>query len=169
MRVAGDVKASEADVKAAFLYNFARLITWPAGAWESAQAPFVVAVLGADPLGTALDASFSGKSLDGRAFELRRYADVAALKPCHILFVPEEQQAGLPAVLKALGRNVLVVGEGESFTRDGGAVRFYRESTTGGTKVRFEINVDVARRAGLEVSSKLLALARVVHDQQGAP
>ena len=160
----GEITASEASVKAAFLYNFARLVNWPESCWRSADEPFVVAVLGKDPFGTDLDSAFEGKRVGEHAFVVRRVPGIAELHGCHLLYL--QDGSPLPKVLEVLhGTAVLIVGEGEGITRAGGSIAFYQESTPDGLKVRFEINPDAASRAGLGVSSKLLSLARVVHDQ----
>ncbi len=160
----GDLTASESSVKSAFLYNFARLVTWPAAAWSGEAEPFTVVVLGPDPLGTAVDKAFDGKTLGSRPFLVRRAAAIGDIGSCHLLYLNDA--ALLPKALEAVrGRAVLVVGEGEGLARRGAAIAFYAESTGDGLKIRFEINPDVTNRSGLGVSSKLLALACVVRDR----
>lgn len=158
--------ANEASIKAAFLYNFARLVTWPETAFGADDAPFVVAVLGEDPLGAALDKAFEGKSVGDRAFVVKRVKAAAELGVCQLLYLRDTSQ--LAKALDALrDRAVLVVGDGDGVTGAGGTIAFYQEQTPEGVKVRFEANPDVAGRAGLTISSKLLALARVVRDKPG--
>ncbi len=62
------------------------------------------------------------------------------------------------------GANTLVVGETRNFAAAGGSIEFLLEDN----RVRFAINTDAADRAGLKLSSKLLSLARIVHDGGGA-
>jgi hypothetical protein len=152
--------ALEYEVKAAFLYKFAKFVEWPEDAPVADRPAVVIGVLGVDPFGEALDAAVRGKTVNGRALSVRRFAELRDLEPCQILFVSASEGRRLPEILTRLGGSpVLTVGEPETFTRDGGIVRLVTEDN----KVRFEINVDAAEHAGLRISSKLLALARIVH------
>src|SRR5262245_12085343 len=78
---------SEYEAKAAMLLNFVRFTDWPAEAFTSEQAPFVVGVVGKDPFGAALDNAFSGKSVKGRSFIVKRLTPDQNLKACHVLYV----------------------------------------------------------------------------------
>jgi len=57
-----------------------------------------------------------------------------------------------------LGPGVLTVGEGEAFAHAGGVIAFVIENR----RVRFDINQTAADSAGLQLSSKLLSVARLV-------
>src|SRR6185436_19461055 len=81
------VPATEYEVKAAFLYNFARFVEWPADALGPPQAPFVVAVLGTDPFGDVLDRTMAGKTVAGHPVQVRRLDDPEAAGHAHILFI----------------------------------------------------------------------------------
>ncbi len=154
--------ALEYQVKAAFLYNFARFVEWPARE-ASPSAEITIGVLGSDPFGEALDRTIAGKSVNGRALKVVRLKDARDAPRCQILFVELPTESALAGVLEAVGRApVLTVGDAESFTRKGGVIRFFMEDN----KVRFAINVDAAQRAGLKISSKLLALAKVIRDTE---
>ncbi len=150
---------SEPSVKAAYLFNFAKFVEWPASAFASAQAPIVLGVVGRDAVGDELARTFAGTSANGHPVEVRRVAasDAAALRSCHLLFIPASERAD--AVLAAVqGHPVLVVGESENFARRGGALAFVKAEGT----VKFEANPKAASRSGLTVSSKLLRVARGV-------
>lgn len=148
---------TEYDVKAAFLYNFARFVEWPdVGAVPSVD----VCVVGADPFGSALDA-IKGKPL-GRATLRVRRAEPDKLGGCELVFIPASESGRLESVLQAVkGRALLTVGDGPDFAQRGAVIGFYPDQS----KVRFEINIDAARRSGLAISSQLLRLARITHDR----
>jgi hypothetical protein len=154
----------EYPIKAAYLYNFSRYVQWPAEAFPTSDTPLVIGVLGTNPFGDTLDEIARTKKVDGRSIVAKRFASMAAYTPCHVLFVPSstspEEQAA--AIRKTYGIPVLVVGENPGFAEQGGAVNFFIEEN----KVRFEINVDVAKRQKLKISSKLLSLAKIVGGQQ---
>jgi len=154
-------QANEYRLKAAFLFNFAKFINWPSAAFANAQAPFTLCVLGPDPFGEALDDAFSGKTIADRRIELRRLPTDADARPCHIIFVSRSQGRHVTDIVKTLrGASALLVGESEGFDSSGGTIEFTLEEN----HVRFRINPDAAARAGLVISSKLLALAKIVHD-----
>jgi hypothetical protein len=147
-------------IKAAYLYNFGRYVEWPPESFGGNDSPFVIGVLGKDPFGAILDEIAATKKVEGRRVIVRRFATMAEYKPCHILFVaasvaPDQKAAALK---KAHGSVVLLVGEEAGFARQGGTVNFFIEQN----KVRFEINLDAAKREQLRISSKLLSLARIV-------
>jgi len=156
-------KAPEYRIKAAFLYNFTLYTEWPAASFPKADSPIMLAVVGEDPFGTELDAAVRGKTVRGRAIEVRRYAEAADALPCHLLILDSAHARNLPQLLRRLEEPLpLTVGETEDFTRVGGAIRFFIE----GNKVRFEVNTDAVARARVKMSSKLLSLARVVRDAE---
>ncbi len=151
--------ASEATVKAAYLFNFAKLVEWPASAFDRAQAPLVIGVVGRDAVADELTRSFGKATANGRPLEIRRVSagNAAALRACHIVFVPESENAdGVIAAVQ--GHPVLVVGESEGFARRGGALAFVKVSEN----LKFEANPKAAARSGVTVSSKLLRVAQNV-------
>jgi len=153
---------SEYQVKAAFLYNFARFVEWPSNAFPDAQAPILLGVIGEDPFGGALEQVIKGKTVNGRELVLKRLTRQQDLKGFHMLFVSSSEARHLSQIMESLkGKCVLTIGETEGFAQTGGVINFTLEEN----KVHFEINVDTAERAHLKISSKLLALAKVLKDE----
>ena len=151
---------SEYQVKAAFLVNFAKFIEWPPDK-TSAQAPFAICVLGQNPFGPLLDNMVNGKMLGDRHITVRQCQSEADARTCQIVFVGKAEMARLPTAIKALrGANILLVGEANGFAVNGGAIEFFVQDD----HIRFRINPEAVNRAGLTVSSKLLALATIVHE-----
>ncbi len=152
---------NEYQVKAAFLYNFAKFVEWPPGTFPEPNAPLVLEVLGEDPFGQALDEAIAGRSVDGHTLLVRRSRRLQDLRGCQVLFVSSSEQKWLPLILARLeGSPVLTVGESEKFAESGGAIQFLLEDN----RVRFAINLDAAMRARLKISAKLLALAKVMRE-----
>lgn len=149
----------EYPVKAAFLYHFVEFVEWP----RSSPLPpstVTVGVLGRDPFGEVLDKAVLHKTAAGRTLTIRRFASLEELQPCEILFISTSEMARLPEILVRLqGAPVLTVGEADRFARHGGMIGFFFEDN----RVRLEVNRAAAESAGLRVSSKLLAVARVVN------
>ena len=152
---------SEYELKAAFLFNFAKFVEWPSSAFINPQSPFLICVLGTDPFGSALDDALLHRSIQGRPAALLRIKHVSDIIGCQILFVPSSESHRLPEItVKLRGQCVLVIGESENFASSGGLIQFSLEEN----RIRFLINTDAADRSGLKFSSKLLALAKIVRD-----
>lgn len=143
----------EYDVKAAFLLNFSRFVEWPAA---QRQQPFTLCTLLPDPFGARLEAAAAGETWEGRPVVVRRMATLEDAE-CHLLFVPAAAMSELRARGDVIaGRPVLLVGESPDFLEVGGMIRLFLDQNY----VRFAVNQETARRAGLRVSSRLMRLAR---------
>ncbi|MGE3177555.1 MAG: YfiR family protein [Vicinamibacterales bacterium] len=152
-----DRLAGEYQVKAAYLFNFAKFVEWPAEAFASPDAPVVIGIYGPDPFGAALESLVRDKKLAGRPLAIRRSSAMGDLRASHLVFVNAPSADTLPALLAQLaGASVLTVGEHERFIESGGVVRF--ELNDG--RVGFTIDVGAASRSRLTISSQLLRLAR---------
>lgn len=158
--LSGAVRAqtsNEYQVKAAFLYNFAKFVDWPGNAFANNNAPLVIGVIGDDPFGAALDQAINGKRINGRALGVSRLKWGQDLRSCHILFISSSERKRLPQIIQSLkGSSVLTVGDMDQFYQQGGIINFLLEAN----KVKFEINSWGADQARLRISSKLLALAK---------
>ena len=149
----------EYQVKAAFLYNFAKFVEWPPQAFKSSSDPITICILGRNPFGTAIEEAVRGKAVEGRVFTVHPVSKVAEARGCQILFVSSSERKHLHSILGDLNiSGVLTVGEGDGFTGEGGVIGFKLE----GSRIRFEINAGAAERGSLRISSKLLSLAESV-------
>jgi hypothetical protein len=151
--------AGEYQVKAAFLYNFAKFIEWPPSSFPDASAPIRICILGRDPFGAELHQIADEKSVNGRKLQVHQLADLRTARTCHILFIASSEKPQLKQTLESLqGADVLTVGDTEGFVEKGGMINFVLEND----RVRFEVNQKAAEQAGLKVSSKLLNIAKSV-------
>jgi len=152
-------QAPEYEVKAAWLLNLIRFTDWPALAFSSPDAPFVVGVVGKDPFGPDLEKIVSGKTMNGRSIVVKRLSADQDLKQCHLLFVAaseKRRERDLMDKLKALP--ILTVGEREDFLDHGGAVQFHLVNDS----VRFSVNLFPARSTRLRINANVLRLATSV-------
>jgi hypothetical protein len=163
--LAGDGRALTAEtnpeyvIKAAYLYNFALFVEWPADAFPARDAPIVIGIIGADPFEGALERTVLNKRINGRAVVVRRFASAQEARAAHILFVTAAEAGRIAELRERLdGRPVLVVGEVPEFARRGGTANFFIEEN----RVRFEVNLDAARRSRLNISARMLDVARIV-------
>ena len=154
---------AEYQIKAVFLFNFAQFVTWPERAFERPKSPLIIGVLGDDPFGAYLDEVVRGEKVGEREITALRFHRVEEINECHILFVSRSEAGQLDKIIAHLkGRSVLSVSDIDSFSRQGGMVRFVTENS----KIRMRINLEVAKAAGLEISSKLLRPATIVTEEK---
>jgi hypothetical protein len=151
---------TEARVKAAFVFNFARYVDWPESAFADERSPYVVGVYGRSDLTDAVEATLRDKQVHARSVTLRRFSRAEPVgQPLHLLVVARGEPGDLRTLASsAPGAPVLTVGDSEGFCQRGGAINFFLEDG----RVRFEMNLDVIDSLGLHVSSSLLRLARLV-------
>jgi hypothetical protein len=152
----------EYHVKAGFLFHFAQLADWPAGAGGGSQ--FELCVLGDDPFKGELENTLGGKAIGSRPIHILHVKQSQDARVCQVLFISSSEDQRLPKIFKDLGNSaVMTVGEANDFIDRGGMIRFTFEQD----KVRFEINLKPADAAGLKFSSRLLLLATNVFGKQG--
>lgn len=158
-----DAGPSEYQVKAAFLYNFTKFTVWPANAFSAATAPIVIGIVGEDPFGKAIDDIVRGEVVGGRELVVKRLPADGDLRSCHLLFISRSEKDRLPAVLSQLkGSPVLTVSDTDRFGEQGGMVNLLLANKT----IKIEINQAAAEQGGLQISAKLLRLARIVKSQE---
>lgn len=152
----------EYQVKAAFLYNFAKFVEWPPGTFAKSSDPIGICIAGQNPFGSTLEDMVQGKKVGGRAFVVRQLSDTQQAGSCQILFIATADGRRTRAWMEALkGFGVLTVGETSDFTAQGGIISFRLE----GERVRIQVALEAADHARLRISSKLLSLAQIVRMQ----
>lgn len=145
----------ENEVKAAFLYNFTRFVSWPDTQANEGSQPLNICIYGEDPFGDLLDPIRERKS-QGRELRLRYPAEPADIAGCHVLFIAESTPRNLTTLLEfAREQGVLTVSDMADFVSRGGMVGYIKQ----GNVIRFEINLKAAEEAGLAINSRLLDLA----------
>jgi hypothetical protein len=151
--------ASAAQVEAIFLLNFAKYVDWPAAAFPDNSAPLTIGVMGLDPFGGYLQQRVEGKTINGHPFVIKHLAANADLSGCQILFISDSEASRMDGILDRAGMlPILTVGEDEQFAQKNGIINFVLKDG----KVRLEIDLTVAKKTGLTISSRLLAVADVV-------
>jgi len=156
---AQSVVTKEYQLKAVFLFNFAQFVEWPTNAFSGAQTPLVIGVMGENPFGTYLDEIVRGEEVNKHPLVIQRYRQAEEIKTCHILFISQSEMDRLDQILASLkGRNILTVGDAESYAQRGGMIRFVTEKN----KIRMRINLEAVKAANLTISSKVLRAAEIV-------
>jgi len=151
--------ADEYEVKAAFLYNFAKFVEWPTQSSDQPTQPIVFCVIGQTLLSASLRDALEGKVVDQRPLVFRPLTDSKQAGTCQVLFIGSPDKKQLRQTLDEVKLlHVLTVGEVDDFTNEGGIIRFFLDSG----RVRLEFNLDAADDAKLHISSRLLSLGRVL-------
>lgn len=150
---------SEYQVKAAYMYNFAKFAEWPAEAFTNAADPIRLCVLNDRPFQSQLTQVVKDKTIAGRAVLAVPIQDGQKARSCHMLFIDSSQAGEAVHLFEALqGSSVLTVGETESFVDQGGIIGFVMH----GGQVHFQVNHKAATQSGIRLSSRLLSVAKRV-------
>ncbi|HYD83765.1 MAG TPA: YfiR family protein [Opitutus sp.] len=154
----------ESDVKAALLYNFTQFAEWPPSAFEGADDPFVIGIMGRDPLGGVLDKLVEHEAVAGHRIVVTRYRNVEAARQAHVLYISASERAELSHILPALaGHPVLTVADFDGFLDRGGMVVLQRGRNQ---KIRIRVNLAAAQAASLTFSAKLLRVVEIVSPEE---
>lgn len=149
---------SEYEVKAAFIYHFAKFIHWPETSGSIlSDSVFVIGLVGDNPFGSFFEELIGQKQIQGMPIRIKRFPRAEDVQPVHILFVSESEKHRMSGILNRLdGFPVLTVGEFEGFLESGGMIYLFLE----GNRVRFAVNREAASEKALDISAKLLNLAK---------
>lgn len=150
--------ALEYQVKAAFLYNFTRFISWPAEAFSEPDSPFLIGIAGNDPFGSYIDELVEGENVDGHPIVVQRYKDVNDVGNCHVLFINIDAHLKVKEIFTRINKNTLTVSDVNGFINWGGEIHFYKEDN----KIKIQVNMEAVKKSQLEISSKLLKIAKIL-------
>jgi hypothetical protein len=137
------VKLSENEVKASYLYNFAKYVEWPAAVFPRENSPLTICIVGKSPMNEVIE-SLAGKSIKNRRLVIRQFSRIEDLSDCNILFIN--------ATVKT---SILTVSDQNGFAAAGGMIEYVPV----GSKIRFKINNRAAKQVNLQISSHLLRLS----------
>jgi hypothetical protein len=148
----------EYQIKAAFLYNFAKFVEWTP---DPGSPAITFCVAGAAPLYNALEENLRGKNINGRTAVTRQIEATGETHGCQVLFIGRLDKKQVWEILQTVAvANLLTVGDSDEFAQRGGMIGLIKSAD----KFRFVVNVDALSRHGIRVSSKLLQLAEVLHE-----
>ncbi|HLZ39873.1 MAG TPA: YfiR family protein [Candidatus Sulfotelmatobacter sp.] len=153
--LAAQQQPSESQIKAAYLYNFGKFVTWPPGQATN-QDLFVICILGKDPFREVLDATVRGESIGKKQITVRRLSRMPDAAGCNILFISSSEQSRLGQILADAQRmHLLTVSDMTHFAERGGVIGLVTQQD----RVRFEVNRQAAEQSHLALSSELLKVA----------
>jgi len=150
----------EFQLKAVLLWRLAQFVDWPSNAFESAESPIVIGVIGRNPFGDALESVVAGETAHGRKLVVEYYRAVTQIKTCHVLFICQSEVRRVKSIVEAVAdRSILTVSDLEGFTRlHDGMIRFLPDQN----RIKLLINPDLAAQAGLTLDARLLRMAEIV-------
>lgn len=146
-------------VKAAYLYQFVAYVEWPVNRFDEIDSPFLIGVMGTPGIGEELIQLARGRNIDGRPVEVRLLSSEDSLADLHLLFIGADVPRGADIAEAAASRSILIVTDSGDDSNADAAI----ELRIVGNRVRFEVFLDEAARAGLKLSSRLLGVALRVH------
>jgi hypothetical protein len=136
-----------------FIYNFSRLIEWPA---NYKTGPFIIAVVGNSSIVEELKTYTTGKSVGSQPIIVKVFKNPAEISACHILFIPFSETKQMPTILPQLStKNTLIITEKNGAIEQGSAINF----VVVGDKLKFEISPNNATKYEIKISSKLNEMA----------
>lgn len=151
---------TEYDVKAAYLVQFTRFITWPSSDTLAVTAPITIGVFGRDPSSGTIRRNIEKRPVGGRTYRCVTVRTLDEARRCRLVYVPGNEQGRLGVLADSLRTaGVLTVGESENFFDAGGMLRLRMLDQ----RVRFDVNLGVLDQAGFQVSSNMLRVAGIVY------
>lgn len=159
--VADEAGARADQIKAAYVFNFVKFVEWPA---DAADAPIQICFVGAPGVHDSLRSATADKRVGARRIVSRPLKQGESAAGCAVVYLDAQAMNDDAAMLQNVRTAALTISDAQRFTRSGGAIQLFTEEN----RLRFVINVENARRAGIRISSNLLKLASNV-EQDGAP
>lgn len=152
--IGGD--ASEERVKAAYLYRFPNYVEWPASSFAKPESPYIIGISGDDNVVDELARISAGRMINNRPVAVKKLQGSELPSGIHLLFIGRSERSRLPQLAKqANGKPILIVTETDGALTQGSMINF----RIADDRVRFEVALDVAEKAELKLSARLLALA----------
>ena len=148
------------ELKAAYLFNFARFVTWPADVMPTGAA-LVLCVADDGPVADALEPMIKGRTVEGHDLTVRRLKAGTIWPTCHVLYLGRvNREAALDGLRAVTTVGVFTVSAAAGFAEFGGIAELFLE----GGRMRIAVNVDALQRAQVQLSSRVLGLAKIVKD-----
>jgi hypothetical protein len=154
-------QVSEQEIKAAYIYNFAKFVEWPEAARPMSM-PFVVCHARLAPEFQSALAALEKRMLDGQSITLRPLGVDDRPKGCHILVLDDTERNLSRWIVRVAGLPVMVVANGESAARDGASIGFVAADS----RIQFAVNTDALARSQLKAKAQLLKIATLVTDRR---
>lgn len=151
------VEALEHEIKATFLYNFAKFTDWTEVKADTGKV-LTICILGEDSFKANLESLIRGKTIKSRPVEVRQLKSLEPIQECRVLFVSGAENKNFLKNRKSLpAQNLLTVGEDSDFIAGGGQIQFFLEED----KVKFEIDLPAVEKSGMKIDARVLNIAKI--------
>ena len=151
---AEEVLHEEYQVKAAFIYNILKFVDGLSGTTQELK----FCIVGQNPFSQVMS-SIEGKTIKDRKIVTKLFKAPSDSKDCQVFFFSQSEKGSLKEIMSTIKpEGVLTMGDTPGFETQGVVVNFYLQEKS----VRFWINLDSAKAAGLKFDSRLLKLANVI-------
>lgn len=147
--------AQEAKLKAAFIYQFTRLLDWCP---DGKSGDFTIGIVGNDDeIARELNA-LDGRNVGAQNIKVLKFASTADIISCNIVVLPNSQSSQLPQVVNKTKSMscVLVICDKEGAINNGAGISFVSD----GGKLSFEVNTEILKERKIKISQQLLRLAQ---------
>lgn len=152
-------EATENVLKGAFILNFARFTEWPRDVLPIG-APLTACVVDDEPVAEALTKNAKGRLIAGHVVVVMIRTE-STVQGCHVLYVSSESASTITHTVTSVGNSpILTISDAAEFARAGGIAQLFIE----GGKMRFKVSMESVKRSRLQLSSRLLSLAQLIHD-----
>lgn len=153
------LQAEEYQIKSAYLEKITRFVRWPEKAEKAEKSFFIIGIAGASQFNRILERDYRNREIKGKPVRIVNIASAEAIKDCDLLFISSSAKERLDKYIRTAERfHVLTIGDTPGFAEKGVHINFYTERQ----KVRFAINPDAMKRAGLNAGSLLLDYAKII-------
>ena len=157
-----DKRVQEYELKASFLFNFAKYTIWPSHTFRDPKSPIILGIVGKDPFGEILDKAFANKKIGRRPILIKRFGRAKRVPFAHMIFFGKLAPKVESSLQKKLAlRATLSIADRPGVAGKGTSAGFYMDRG----KVRFEISKRAVEGSHLNMSSQLLKLAKLVDKQ----
>ena len=155
INVSAQREEQEANLKAAFIYNFTKYIEWDTSA---ARNNFIIGIIGSSPITESLIEIGRTYTVNNKKIVVRQFSKPEDVNYCNILFIPNHLPFSLESILSKVGKATLTISEEDGYAKMGTALNFVIIND----KLKFEANLKTIYSEGLKAGSQLLKLAIIV-------
>jgi len=159
---ARNLSGPEYQIKAAFIYNFAKFVEWPQTVFENDSDSIIICIAPNNDPDSDVFFSLNNKTVGGKKIKVRICDNIKDIGDCQILFLDSTNPKFIQDVLRTVkDRSILTVGHIKGFTQEGPIINFFIKDG----KLRFEVNLDAARRTGIKLGSQILVSAENIIEE----
>jgi len=161
-RAEGQHNIEEAALKSVWLAHFSKFIEWPN--IDDTTEHFVIKVLGNNTFNGYLEKIYNERQIKGKKVKIEYIEEPSQIGHCHILFISRNKKKYLEEIRTILeDKPILTIGDTEGYAKDGVMINFFIDNN----RVGFEVNISTTKKMDLDVSFRLLELAKIVKDEEG--